>query len=521
MIHTQRWVEALHARGVELVLATQHDADGWAPPAGVRMVRLPHSGTAGYFRNAVALRRLLREHAPDLLNAHYASGYGTTAALAGFHPLLLSVWGSDVYDFPHEGRVQAWLLRRNLRRADRIASTSMSMAAQVQRLVPEAAPALITPFGIDTDRFAPRPAAHAGFVVGTVKTLAPKYGIDVLLRGFAAFVASTMASGSDADASLVVVGDGPQRAELESLAASLGLGRRVRFAGAVPHAEVTTWLNSFDVFAAVSRLDSESFGVAVLEASACGLPVLVSDAGGLPEVVVHGGTGLVVPRDDVAALAAALRRLFDDAAARARFGAAGRERVLQHYGWRSSVDRMLGAYRDAIGPGQDDAPARSTSSVEQSRPSAATAVSADRLVSIIVPCRNERDHVGRFCASVLAQRLPEGWRLQLLIADGASDDGTRERPRRTGRERAAHSPRRQPEAHRLDRPEPSAGRGRRRGGGAPRRAHRLRERLRGALHRRPRRDRCRQRRRRVGERHPASMPGRCSAQWRPRFSRAG
>jgi L-malate glycosyltransferase len=343
VIHTQRWATALAARGLEVVLATQHPAPGWPLPAGVRVVVLPHRGLAGYFGNAPALRRLLQAERPALLNVHYASGYGSTAALAGWRPWLLSVWGSDVYDFPYEGRLKGWWLRRNLRRADALASTSEAMAQQVHRLVPERQAVFITPFGIDTTRFVPRPQAHEaheaheGLVIGTVKTLAPKYGIDVLLRAFAQLPAAP-------GLSLLVVGDGPQRAELEALAATLGIAHRVRFAGAVAHAEVPAWLQRMDVYAAVSRLDSESFGVAVLEASACALPVVVSDAGGLPEVVVDGKTGLVVPREDPAALAAALARLLADGGLRQRLGQAGRQRVQQHYEWSHCVERMLDCF---------------------------------------------------------------------------------------------------------------------------------------------------------------------------------
>jgi glycosyltransferase involved in cell wall biosynthesis len=336
VIHTQRWAEALAARGVEVVLATQHSDPSWAVPAGVRVVPLPHEGLAGYFRNVPALRRLLRGECPALLNAHYASGYGTTATLAGFHPLLLSVWGSDVYDFPYESRLKGWWLRRNLRSADAIASTSEAMALQVRQLFPACGAVTVTPFGIDMKRFAPEPQVHDGLVIGTVKTLAPKYGIDVLLRGFA-----LLAAGPRPDLSLTIVGGGPQRAELEALAADLGVARQVRFVGPVPHAEVPGWLNGFDVYVAASRLDSESFGVAVLEASSCGLPVVVSDAGGLPEVVVHGTTGLVVPRDDPAALAHALAALCDSAALRRSLGEAGRRRVEERYEWRACVDAML------------------------------------------------------------------------------------------------------------------------------------------------------------------------------------
>ena len=341
VVHTRRWAEALAASGIDVVLATQHPDPEWRLPPGLRVVTLPHTGTAGYFLNVPALRRLLRAEKPALLNAHYASGYGTTAALAGFRPWLLSVWGSDVYDFPYEGRLKGWWLRRNLRQADAIASTSEAMAQQVRRLLPGPIQLAVTPFGIDTALFGPPLAGRreGPLVIGTVKTLAPKYGIDVLLRAFARL----QAAGPPA-LSLLIVGGGPQRAELEALARALGIDAQVRFAGPVPHAEVPHWLHQMDIYVAASRLDSESFGVAVLEASACALPVVVSDVGGLPEVVADGVTGLVVPRDDPAALAAALERLVADAGLRRAFGEAGRARVQQQYDWTQSVDRMLACF---------------------------------------------------------------------------------------------------------------------------------------------------------------------------------
>lgn len=350
--HTQRWATALAGRGVDVLLATQHPDATWVPPAGVRVVVLPHRGTAGYFRNVPALRRLLRAERPELLHAHYASGYGTTAALAAWHPWLLSVWGSDVYEFPYTGVLQGWWLRRNLRQADAIASTSAAMAGQVRRLTPTRGAIAVTPFGIDTTCFAPAPAARPageGLVIGTVKALAPAYGVDLLLRAFARLETRP----GEPAATLLIVGDGPQAAELRALAEALGIAARVRFAGPVPHAEVPAWLNRLDVFVAASRI--ESFGVAVLEASACARPVLVSDAGGLPEVVVDGETGLVVPRGDVAALAAALARLVADAALRRRLGEAGRRHVQQRYEWAGCVDHMLAclqAARDGRPPPQ-------------------------------------------------------------------------------------------------------------------------------------------------------------------------
>ena len=345
-IHLQRWAHALAARGHALCVLTQHPCEPGLLPASAELVTLARGGQAGYFANAWRARRVLRAWRPDIVNAHYASGYGTTAALCGVRPMLLSVWGSDVYDFPFEGAFKGWLVRRNLRAATAIASTSHAMAAQVRRLVADVGDIAVTPFGVDVERFAPDPAARdAGWItLGIVKTLAPKYGVDLLLRAFAGLLRDERVAALPRPLRLLVVGDGPQRAGLEALAAELGIAAHARFAGAVAHAEVPSWLNRLDVYAAPSRLDSESFGVAVIEAGACGLPVVVSDAGGLPEVVRDGETGLVVPREDAVALQAALARLVLDAALRERLGACGRAHVAGAYAWPRCVDAMEAAY---------------------------------------------------------------------------------------------------------------------------------------------------------------------------------
>jgi len=338
-IHLRRWAAGLAERGHAVCVASQQPCEDGLLPAAVERVWLPVRSGLGYMANAVALRRLARRWRPDVLNAHYASGYGTMAALAGVRPWLLSVWGSDVYDFPTRGWLQGRLVRWNLRRADAIASTSRAMAAQVRRLVPDRPVPAVTPFGVDLSVFSPREGGEAAadgvVTLGMVKSLAPVYGVDLLLRAYAGLLADP---GVAVDTRLVIVGDGPQRGELIALADRLGLAGRVRFVGAVPHAEVPSWLRRFDLCAAPSR--QESFGVAVVEASACGLPVVVSDAGGLPEVVDHGVTGLVVPAGEVAGLQAALTALVTDADLRARLGRQGRESVARAYAWPACLDRM-------------------------------------------------------------------------------------------------------------------------------------------------------------------------------------
>lgn len=347
-IHLRRWAAALVQRGHALCLISQHRCERELLPASAEVVWLPHEGSLGYFRNALPLRRALARWKPEILNAHYASGYGSTAALCGFRPTLLSVWGSDVYDFPYGSALKGWLLRRNLRHASALASTSEAMARQVRLLVPDCGEIAITPFGVDLARFAPEPSRRVAgqLTIGIVKSLAPRYGVDLLLRTFAGLLQDAEVRALPDACRLLIVGDGPQRVELEALTGELGITAHTKFAGAVAHADVPSWLNRLDIYVAPSR--EESFGVAVIEASACGLPVVVSNAGGLPEVVRDGETGVVVQRGDVPALQAALKRLVLDAALRDDLGRRGRDRVASEYAWEHCVDLMERCYERTI-----------------------------------------------------------------------------------------------------------------------------------------------------------------------------
>lgn len=345
-IHTIRWANAFADQGLEVQLITQHPL---VEPvqSRVAVTEFPNRGNAGYFRMVPAVRRLLRDIQPDVLNAHYASGYATTARLTGFRPWLLSVWGSDVYRVPERSVAHRWWVRRNLAAADRVASTSHAMAERASAIAGGLEDIAVTPFGVDVELFSGGAEVSGGrgeqdpLVVGTVKSLAPVYGIDTLIRAFTTVRSRLMASAPTLAARLRlrIVGDGPDRKSLEALAGELDVGEVTEFVGRVPHQSVPAELGQLDIYAALSR--SESFGVAVIEAGAARRPVVVSDAGGLPEVVEHGKTGLVVPREDPDAAADALERLIMDPELRHHMGEAGAAHVAEHYGWDASVARMV------------------------------------------------------------------------------------------------------------------------------------------------------------------------------------
>ena len=343
-VHTARWADGLASRGYEVHLVSAHSLD-FLLDERVIFYRLRHNTPFAYALSAPEVRKLIEQIRPDILNAHYATGYGLLARLVVFRPLLLSVWGSDIYDFPEKSFIHRALVRGNLKSATAIASTSQCMARKVAEILPHKH-IFVTPFGIDVGKFKPkkrRDKISTEIVIGTVKTLSWVYGVDMLVRGFAHAWGKL---GSPSNVFLEITGDGPDRKFLDNLVLELGLSAQVRFWGAIAHERVPDMLNRMDVYVALSRF--ESFGVAILEAAACEIPVLVSDAEGLAEVTQDGVTGTIVPRNTFLAAGEAILGLIQNPEFRQQLGVNGRKHVLENYAWDISLDLMADAYTRTI-----------------------------------------------------------------------------------------------------------------------------------------------------------------------------
>lgn len=166
-------------------------------------------------------------------------------------------------------------------------------------------------------------------------------GVDLLIQAFAP-VAERLP-----EVRLVIAGDGPDRTDLEDLAAALGLGERVSFLGHVPPEEVGPRLDPAWAHVVPSRL-AEPFGLATAEAMMRGTAVVASDTGGLPELVEHGVSGLLVRTGDAAALSEGLFRVLSDRALAEGMGAAGRARARADFTLDRAVNRFEALYSDLV-----------------------------------------------------------------------------------------------------------------------------------------------------------------------------
>jgi glycosyltransferase involved in cell wall biosynthesis len=336
-IHTKKWASAFKIDNEVIVCSIHRDIS-----IDAKVYYLPIKNKIGYYLNALFLGMIVKKIKPDIINVHYASGYGTLARIARLKRYILNVWGSDVFDFPFESKLKMCIIKKNLKHAFQIASTSEVMKEQVLRLIKPRREIVVIPFGVDTKLFKPSiKPRNDKFIVGTVKTLSPQYGISTLIRAFDYAMTLGMRN-----TELIIVGGGKQMNELKKLACSLPSFRQIQFIGPVNHNDVLDYLAKFDIYVALS--ERESYGVAVVEAESCGIPVVVSSAGGLPEVVDGNISGFIVSIGDWKNAGEKIYQLYNNEGLRKTMGQEGRKLVLQRYDWNNCVNMMKAVFQSCL-----------------------------------------------------------------------------------------------------------------------------------------------------------------------------
>lgn len=294
---------------------------------------------------AWALSGLVRRKGVGIVHAHSARSQNLGLLLKLRHPGLRLVVSRRVDFHRHPGALSGWkyrtaLVSRWLAVSDKVRTVLLADGVPAGRIA-------VVHSGVDVARFqAPaEPAALAAlrtelgltaedFVVGHVGALVPHKDQATLLRAFA------LAARERPGLRLLIAGEGELRPGLEALAAELGIGERVRMPGF--RDDLPRLLHLFDLFVMSSQ--EEGLGTSVLDAMAAGRAVVVTDAGGLPEMVQPERNGLLVPRRDPEALAAAIGRLADDVALRAACAAHNREDVAR-FSARATAEKTLAVYR--------------------------------------------------------------------------------------------------------------------------------------------------------------------------------
>lgn len=338
---------------------------------GMRVLRtpLPSRTPLGWFAHAAGSTRRTREAAQNADVAHaqaFPSILPCALALAGRSTPLVTTLHTSHFLRLAARRITAPALGKLIEFSDHNFAASKEIA-DVGRSLGSSIDVEVLVNGVETDFFRPAAApatavdtpATAGDSPGTApaadapaswdtsgpggrrlvvpRRLFPKNGVEFFVRAMPLIA-------ERADVTATVIGDGPERTRLEGLAVELGVGDRIKFLGARPHAEMPKLLSG-DLAVFPSLVEATS--VAALECMACGLPVAASAVGGLPEIVDDAVGGLFPP-GNAQAMADKVLELLSDPRLRER-GVTARKRVVAQWSNARLVERHLEVYRSLLG----------------------------------------------------------------------------------------------------------------------------------------------------------------------------
>ena len=347
--HVHYLCRGLVARGHEVIVVTSLSKPGLARHEvmdGIHIYRTPLPARRPWGWLAHALGSTQRTRAvvagADVVHAQaFPSLLPCAMALAGSSTPLVCTLHTSHFLRLAANRMLAPVLGRLVEFGDYNFAASKEIADVGEGLGPTISVEVLVN-GVDTGIFRPvepaMPPSGDRRRLVVPRRLFRKNGVEYFVRALPALVAG-------ADVEAIVIGDGPEREQLEALAAGLGVADRIRFLGARPHGEMPGLLCSGDLAVFPSLVEATS--VAALECMACGLPVAASAVGGLPEIVDDSVGGLF-PAGNPEALAARVLSLLADGGLAGR-GSAGREKVVAKWSNERLVDRHVEVYRRLAG----------------------------------------------------------------------------------------------------------------------------------------------------------------------------
>lgn len=354
-VHVHRWTRFFVERGHSVSIL---DGFGSAPhpelDRDVRILRYnprgrPHVPFSGVVQARKGIREVVGQHVPDLIHAHTARRYAWHTLLAGFHPYVVSVWGSDVL-LPQATLRSRLLTRVALRNADLVTAVNSHTGRAAIQCGARSRRTVEIQHGVDTDVFRPGPVSedtrrHLGIggepFVFSPRALRPLYNHEVIVEAVARLPSKHR---------LVVTSVGAAeeyRARIEQLAASrLGLGRLV-ILSVSSEADLADIYRAADVV--VSAALSDSFPLTVQEAMASGTPVVAGDLPPIRDVLGALAPEALVAASDPIGMGAALNRAIElPASERRELGARLRAYIGEHSSWREHMTRMERHYRRLV-----------------------------------------------------------------------------------------------------------------------------------------------------------------------------
>jgi glycosyltransferase involved in cell wall biosynthesis len=352
-LHTKRWLEYF-ARDNEVHLITiDYPYDSATKVTnkdyrdlGIIVHKIPKK-LVNLAISPIAVKNMIQQIKPDIVHAHYATQYGFCGAFSGFHPFVLSVWGSDILVDPGKNRAYREMVRYALRHADLITCDGENYSEAFVQFGTDLEKVKIIYHGIDTRQFSPTKRDRSVFsdlsvsdttpVVIFIRGFFSVYDPETLIRSFPSVIREIP------EAHFILIGEGDQKQSAINLVHDLGVSSAVSFVGWIPHDRLPEYLASADVYVSTSLSDGGAV-VSTLEAMASGLPPVVTDVGDHRIWVQDGKNGFVIPPKDPETLAERIIILLKDRDMRRTFGIHNRAIVEEQGDYYREMAKMEKIY---------------------------------------------------------------------------------------------------------------------------------------------------------------------------------
>jgi glycosyltransferase involved in cell wall biosynthesis len=285
-------------------------------------------------------RRLVRKIKPDILHAHYIFGYGLFGALSGFHPFVVSPWGSDIATFPEKSKIHRSLVKYALKRADLVHVGDETTAERVKSLIGGRSSIHLIKWGIKPDLFRPNRNKKDDIIRSLyLRKSQEPYGPETLLYAIPKVIKE------HENVEFLMLKSGKEINKTYSIVKKLGIEKYVKFIDEIPYDRVPKLMNSCDIFVeAVYRETVVGIGITDFEAMSCELPVLLPNTPGIEQFIKNEVNGLVYKGEDSDSLSKVIIRLVEDEGLRKKLGKNARQYVLKKQDWNKNMKLMENFY---------------------------------------------------------------------------------------------------------------------------------------------------------------------------------
>jgi len=299
--------------------------------------------------NAIPVRKLIRKINPDILHAHYAGVNGVLGALSGFHPFVLTAWGSDIL-IVSKNRLVKLFIKFALKKADLITCDAEHMKEAMIELGADSSKIKIVYFGVDIRKFSPglrdeklieKLKIQNCPAIISLRNFDPIYNLETLIKSIPLVLKEVP------EAKFIIAGRGPEEEKLKNFAKNLKVLESIRFVGWISNEELPAYLRTVDIYVSTSLSDA-GIASSTTEAMACGLPVVITNAGENDKWIDDGENGFLVGAKNPRALAEKMVVLLRNRILREKFGAEARETVMEKNDYYREMEKMEKIYQNLI-----------------------------------------------------------------------------------------------------------------------------------------------------------------------------